>query len=153
MSTFYPHQVEVEINPISKESIDLPYLLSFGHDPKAGAVVLFSGEARNHNNGESVSGLEYEAYEPMAAKMILEIVAEAKSRFSLHRAICVHRVGRVGISESAVVVITASSHRGEAYEANRYIIDRVKHEAPIWKMEILEDGTKVYSHNCSCHNH
>lgn len=153
MSTYYPHQVEVEISPISKEPIDLPYLLSLGHDPKAGAVVLFSGEARNHNKGETVTGLEYEAYEAMAAKMILEIVAEAKTRFSLHQALCVHRVGKVGISESAVVVITASSHRNEAYEANRYIIDRVKHEAPIWKMEVFADGSKEYSHNCSCHNH
>lgn len=152
-SISYPHPVEAKINPISATPIDLGYLVTQAHDPKAGAVVMFSGEARNHNKGASVTGLEYEAYEPMAAKMIDEIVQEAITKFSLHKAFCVHRVGLVGISESAVVVVTASSHRGEAYEANRYIIDRVKHEAPIWKMEVFADGSKQFSHNCSCHNH
>lgn len=139
--------------PLSALPLYLPSLLSAVQDPRAGAVVLFSGEARNHSNGLAVVALEYEAYEPVAIRMINHIVAEAIDRFSLHKALCKHRLGRVEVGESAVVVITASSHRAEAYAANRYIIDRVKHEAPIWKKEVFTDGSSSYSHNCSCHSH
>jgi len=139
--------------PLSVQPLYLPALLADIQDPRAGAVVLFSGEARNHSNGSTVVALEYEAYEPMAIRMINNIVAEAIDKFSLHKALCRHRLGRVDVGESAVVVITASSHRAEAYAANRYIIDRVKHEAPIWKKELFIDGTSSYSHNCSCHAH
>jgi molybdopterin synthase catalytic subunit len=89
----------------------------------------------------------------MAEKMISSIIADARLKFKLHGAICVHRIGKVEVCESAVVVITTSSHREEAYAANRYIIDRVKHEAPIWKKEIFSDGTAEWGHNCSCSQH
>lgn len=149
--TYCPPQAVAE--PLSAQPLYLSSLLSCIQDPRAGAVVLFSGEARNHSNGSTVIALEYEAYEPMANKMINMIVAEAIDQFSLHKALCRHRLGRVEVGESAVVVITASSHRAEAYAANRYIIDRVKHEAPIWKKEVFTDGSSSYSHNCSCHAH
>lgn len=133
--------------------IDLCALLAKTHHPRAGAVVLFSGEVRNHSHGREVTCLEYEAYVPMAEKMIMDIVYDTKQKWQLHEAICIHRIGRVEVCESAVVVITCSSHREQAYEANRYIIDRVKHEAPIWKKEYFADGTVGWGHNCSCHNH
>lgn len=122
-------------------------------NPNSGAVVLFSGEVRDNNKGREVTHLEYEAYEPMANKMIDEIVDEAISRFNLNQAVCVHRLGRVEISGCAVVVITGSGHRKEAYDANQYIIDRVKNEVPIWKHEFFTDGTSEWGQNCDCITH
>ncbi|MBS1664058.1 MAG: molybdenum cofactor biosynthesis protein MoaE [Bacteroidetes bacterium] len=139
----------VEVSPLSAESIDMIGLLSGAHHPGAGAVVLFSGEVRDNNKGRSVLGLEYEAYAPLAIRMIEEILAEARSKWSLKIAIAQHRTGKVTVGDTAVVVITASAHRSEAYAANRYIIDRIKHEAPIWKCEYYADGTKEWSENCN----
>lgn len=123
---------------------------NFRH-PNSGAVVLFSGEVRDNNKGKKVTHLEYEAYEPMANKMIDEILEVAKNRFQLNNAVCVHRLGKVEISGCAVVVITGAGHRREAYDANRYIIDRVKNEVPIWKHEYFADGTSEWGQNCDCH--
>ena len=152
-SSSYPPPVVDNMELVTEHPINLCSMVAKAHHPKAGAIVLFSGEVRNHSHKRPVSHLFYECYKPMAEKMITKIVAEAKVKFNLHEALCVHRVGKVQIEETAVVVITASSHRNEAYEANRYIIDRVKHEAPIWKKEFFEDGTHEWGHNCSCHAH
>jgi len=135
---------------ITKKEIDLAALLRKSHCPSAGAVVLFSGEVRNHNAGKAVSYLEYEAHASMAAKMIAEILLAARNRWALSIAHAQHRIGKVKITESAVVVITASVHRGAAYASNRYIIDRIKHEVPIWKCEYLADGSKEWGGNCNC---
>jgi molybdopterin synthase catalytic subunit len=141
----------VEVKYITSEPIDLSGLLAASHHPQAGAVVLFSGDVRDHNLNKQVSYLEYEAQEAIASKMIAEILEEAKIKWKLSIAVAQHRIGRVGISEAAVVVITATPHRREAYEANRHIIDRIKHEVPIWKCEYFEDGTKLWGGNCNCH--
>lgn len=126
-------------------------MLARAHHPGAGAVVLFSGEVRDNNRGRAVRFLEYEAYVPMAARLIGEILAAAKEKWPLHIALAQHRTGRVAVGDTAVVVITASAHRSEAYAANRYIIDRIKHEAPIWKCEHYADGAKEWGNNCNCH--
>lgn len=135
---------------IQFNDIDYSELFDGFRHPKSGAVVLFSGEVRNNNKGREVTHLEYEAYEPMANKMIAQILDEAKIRFNLNQAVCVHRLGKVEISGCAVVVITGSGHRKEAYDANRYIIDRVKNEVPIWKHEFFTDGTSEWGQNCDC---
>jgi molybdopterin synthase catalytic subunit len=126
-------------------------LLQRAHHPGAGAIVLFSGEVRDSNHGREVTCLEYESYIPLASKMISDILKEAKEKWRLHIAITQHRVGKVAVGETAVVVITASAHRSEAYAANRYIIDRIKHEVPIWKCEHFTDGTHEWGNNCNCH--
>jgi len=141
----------VEVNYITSEPIDLAGLLAASHHPEADAVVLFSGDVRDNNLGRNVSYLEYEAQEAMASKLISEILEEAKLKWKLNIAIAQHRIGKVGVSEAAVVVITATPHRREAYEANRHIIDRIKHEVPIWKCEYFADGTKLWGGNCNCH--
>ncbi|MDO6431239.1 molybdenum cofactor biosynthesis protein MoaE [Flavitalea sp. BT771] len=135
---------------ISAAPLDMVELLRRAHHPAAGAVVLFSGEVRDHNKGRAVDHLEYEAYQPLAVKMIHAILAEATAKWSLQSAIAQHRVGRLAIGESAVVVITAAAHRREAYEANRHIIDRIKHEVPIWKCEYFHDGSHQWGNNCNC---
>src|ERR1700733_8899520 len=111
----------VEDSRVSDQPLDLAEMLAGAHHPGAGAVVLFSGEVRNHNHGREVAFLEYESYRPMASGMIGEILAEATKKWSLTIAIARHRIGKVAIGETAVVVITASAHRNEAYAANRYI--------------------------------
>ncbi len=137
-----------QIEMVSDAPIDLGEMIKLGHDVASGALVLFSGEVRNHNEGRGVVYLEYEAHKSMAEKSIREIIADAKERWPLNFALCVHRVGPVQLTECAVVVITSSVHRGEAYAANRYIIDRVKYEAPIWKREFFTDGTSKWGRNC-----
>src|SRR6266567_3356756 len=129
------------VNYISAEPLDIVELLKNGHHPGAGAVVLFSGEVRDNNRGRDVAYLEYESAVPLASRMIEDILQEAREKWQLAIAIAQHRVGKVAIGETAVVVITAAAHRSEAYTANRYIIDRIKHEAPIWKCEYYTDGT------------
>ena len=140
-----------EVNYITSEPIDLAGLLAASHHPHAGAVVLFSGDVRNNNLSKSVSYLEYEAQETMAAKMIEEILFEARTKWNPNIAVAQHRIGKVAVGEAAVVVITATPHRREAYEANRHVIDRIKHEVPIWKCEYFADGTKLWGGNCNCH--
>ncbi|MHA4807666.1 molybdenum cofactor biosynthesis protein MoaE [Flavitalea flava] len=136
---------------LSPEPLDLAGQMSMAHHPGAGAVVLFSGEVRDNNKGRAVAFLEYEAYSSLAIRMIGDILEEAKDKWKLHIAIAQHRIGKVSAGDTAVVVITASAHRREAFAANRYIIDRIKHEAPIWKCEHYTDGTHEWGNNCNCH--
>ncbi|WP_295648750.1 molybdenum cofactor biosynthesis protein MoaE [uncultured Mucilaginibacter sp.] len=149
-SAYSPQAVEVEVAAISAEPLDVAGLFALAHHPEAGAVVLFSGEVRNHNNGMAVDYLEYEAHESMAIKMIGSIVDDAKKKWPLNIAVAQHRTGKVSVGETAVIVITATAHRSEAYAANEYIIHRIKHEAPIWKCEYFSDGTKLWGGNCNC---
>ena len=148
-SASYPQAVEDNLY-ISAQPLNIVELLSNAHHPKAGAVVLFSGETRDNSHGNGVSYLEYEAHESMAGKLIHEILQQATQRWNLNIAIAQHRTGKVAVCESAVVVITASAHRSEAYAANRFIIDKIKHEVPIWKCEYFTDGTKEWGGNCNC---
>ena len=150
-SSSFRRVAEDKYDYLSSTPIDMPGLLARAHHPGAGAVVLFSGEVRDSNRGRPVVFLEYEAYAPLAEKMIVEILATAKTKWSLHIAVAQHRTGKVAVGDTAVVVITASAHRSEAYAANRYIIDRIKHEAPIWKCEHYADGGKEWGNNCNCH--
>lgn len=140
-----------EAKYITSEPIDLAGLLAASHHPKAGAVVLFSGDVRDNNLNRNVAYLEYEAQEAIASKLIGQILEEARTTWNLNLAVAQHRIGKVGVGEAAVVVITATPHRREAYEANRHIIDRIKHEVPIWKCEYFTDGTKLWGGNCNCH--
>lgn len=142
-------QAVVNNKHISDVDISPADLLKAYHHPEAGAIVLFSGEVRTDADKE-VLYLDYEVHSTLAEKMIHEILLEASTRWNLKLALCIHRSGMVHVSEAAVVVITASRHRKEAYEANQYIINRVKHEAPIWKREYFADGTNEWGHNCSC---
>jgi molybdopterin synthase catalytic subunit len=105
-----------------------------------GAVVAFVGLVRNHNVGRRVRYLEYEAYEPLAVKTFEAIAAEVEDRWPTVRLALHHRIGRLAIGEASVAIVTASSHRADAYAANRYAIERVKQIAPIWKREFFDGG-------------
>jgi molybdopterin synthase catalytic subunit len=109
-------------------------------DRAAGAYTAFEGWVRDHNEGEQVLRLEYEAYEALGVKEGERIIAEAMERYGVTGARCMHRLGSLEIGDLAVWVGVSSAHRDEAFEACRYIIDEVKHRVPIWKKEHYVDG-------------
>jgi len=109
-------------------------------DGGAGGYASFEGWVRDHNEGRAVKGLEYEAYAELAIKEGDLIVAEALQRFPIKHALCIHRTGELAIGELAVWVGVSSAHRGEAFDACRYIIDELKHRVPIWKKEHYRNG-------------
>jgi len=115
---------------VTAEPLELDPLAARVRDPRAGAVVTFQGVTRD------VERLEYEAYAEMAARRIEEIVRAAIDTHGLCAAAAEHRVGEVPLSESSVIVAASAPHRGEAFAGAREIIDRVKAEAPIWKLEV-----------------
>ena len=106
----------------------------------SGAYVAFEGWVRNHNEGRQVRSLEYEAYESLGVKEGERIIAEAKQRFGINAVYCVHRLGQLEIGDMAVIVGVSTAHRGEAFDACRFIIDAVKHRVPIWKKEYYVNG-------------
>jgi molybdopterin synthase catalytic subunit len=105
-----------------------------------GALVTFVGLVRNHNQGRRVLYLEYEAYAPLALKTFARIDEEARQKWPSVRIALHHRTGKVEIGEASVVIAAASSHRADAFAACRYVIERVKQIAPIWKHEHFEGG-------------
>lgn len=109
------------------------------HDA-SGGFVCFEGWVRNHNDGRTVRGLQYEAYEALAVSEGNAIIAEALERFDVRSARCQHRIGRLAIGEIAVWVGAGSDHRDAAFKACRYIIDEIKARVPIWKKELYVEG-------------
>jgi molybdopterin synthase catalytic subunit len=109
-------------------------------DAGAGGFVSFEGWVRDHNEGKEVTALEYEAFQELALKEGGRILAEALERFPIKRALCIHRVGALQLTDLAVWVGVSAVHRGEAFDACRYIIDEVKHRVPIWKKEHYRNG-------------
>ncbi len=109
-------------------------------DAAAGGFVSFEGWVRDHNEGKEVTRLEYEAFQELALKEGNRIVAEALRRFPIKHALCIHRVGALDLTDMAVWVGVSAVHRGEAFDACRYIIDEVKHRVPIWKKEHYRSG-------------
>jgi molybdopterin synthase catalytic subunit len=105
-----------------------------------GAVVTFFGLVRNHNQGRRVRYLEYEAYEPLALKAFGRIDDEVRTRWPGMRLALHHRTGRLEIGEASVAIVTASPHRGDAFAACRYVIERVKQIVPVWKREYFDGG-------------
>src|SRR3977135_1666009 len=105
-----------------------------------GAIVTFLGLVRNHNAGRRVQHLEYEAFEPLALKAFARITRALEERGPGVRVALHHRIGRLEIGEASVAIAAASAHRADAYAACRYVIERVKQIAPIWKREFCEGG-------------
>lgn len=125
---------------IGHEPLSLEPLISSVEGPDTGAVVTFLGLVRNYNKGRSVRYLEYEAYEPLALKTFERIATEVALRWPGARLALQHRLGRLEVGEASVAIAAASAHRGEAYAACRYAIERIKQIAPIWKHEFFEGG-------------
>jgi molybdopterin synthase catalytic subunit len=126
---------------IIDEPIDVGALISAAQRPDCGAISTFVGTTRiDESGGASVEYLEYEAYRPMADRKLEEIGGDIEERWDVREVSIVHRIGRVGPGEASVAIVVASPRRGEAFEASRYAIERIKQVVPIWKREVWSDG-------------
>jgi molybdopterin synthase catalytic subunit len=126
---------------IVEDQIDVAALISAAQRSDCGAISTFVGTTRvDENDGASVEYLEYEAYRPMAYRKLEEIGAEIRERWDAREVAIVHRIGRVDPGEASVAIVVASPRRGQAFEASRYAIERIKEIVPIWKREVWSDG-------------
>ena len=140
---------------ISDRTIEPDKLRDALTDEAAGAYVAFEGWIRNENEGQEVLRLEYEVYGPLAIKEGNKVIEEARAKFPIQHADCVHREGLLEIGECAVWVGVTSAHRDEAFAACRFIIDEVKTRLPIWKKEFYVNGDSgwVNCERCAAHAH
>jgi molybdopterin synthase catalytic subunit len=109
-------------------------------DPASGGLTLFVGRVRDHDGGRSVTGLDYEAH-PTAPARLREVAEQIAEEYDVARVAAVHRTGALAIGDIAVIVATTASHRGDAFAASRALIDTLKAEVPIWKLQRFADGT------------
>ena len=125
---------------ITREPLDRNALIASITDPGTGGIVVFEGVVRDNARGKQVRYLEYDVYPEMAVQQIREILAEAERRWNVDRVAVAHRIGRLEIGEASVIIVIATPHRAEAFEACRYIIDTLKTTVPIWKKEVAMNG-------------
>lgn len=130
---------------IDIQILDIPLDLQTNYDfvvtEACGGINAFVGTVRRWNKNEEVTHLEFECYMPMAIKELQKIAIEAKEQFKAHKISIHHRVGRVGLTEIAVIITVACKHRAASFRACEYIIDQLKKDVPIWKKEFLVDGS------------
>ena len=125
---------------LQREPIDAGALVAAVKEGEAGAVVVFDGIVRNNTRGRGTLYLDYEAYEAMALSQMQGLAHDAQQRFGVRRVALVHRLGRLKVGETSVLIVVASAHRAQAFDACRWIIDTLKKTVPIWKKEWFEDG-------------
>jgi molybdopterin synthase catalytic subunit len=125
---------------ITRDVLDRDALVAAVSHPSVGGVVVFEGVVRDNARGKQVRYLEYDVYPEMAIEQIRAIVAEAEKRWGVDRVAVAHRIGRLEIGEASVMIVVATPHRAEAFEACRYIIDTLKTTVPIWKKEVATNG-------------
>jgi molybdopterin synthase catalytic subunit len=125
---------------ITREPLDRNVLIASVSDPGVGGIVVFEGVVRDNARDKQVRYLEYDVYPEMAVQQIRKILAEAERRWNVDRVAVAHRIGRLEIGEASVIIVVATPHRAEAFEACRYIIDTLKTTVPIWKKEVAMNG-------------
>jgi len=125
---------------LTEDLLDPKPLIENVQRPGSGALVLFLGVVRDEDQGRKVRYLDYDAYRSMAEKEMQRVGEEVLARWPSTRIAMRHRVGRLAVGETALVVAVSAHHRGEAFEACRHAIDRIKEIVPIWKKEVWEDG-------------
>jgi len=127
---------------IQSEPLDPAPLVEAVRRDDAGAIALFYGIVRNENLGRSVQYLEYDAYPEMALKKMREVADEVRAKFPVAAVGVLHRIGRLEIGETSLLVAVSSGHRKEAFEACHYAVDRIKQIVPVWKKEVWTDGSE-----------
>jgi len=125
---------------LTREVIEAESLVRAAKQGEDGAVITFDGIVRNNSRGRRTLYLDYEAYEEMATKQMSELAASAVKEFGIRHVHIVHRLGRLNVGETSVLIIVSSAHRAQAYEASRWLIDTLKKTVPIWKKETFVDG-------------
>ena len=138
---------------ISQKPIDPAKALESVMDDDAGGIVLFVGTIRNQTDGRRVKGLEYQVYRKMAQREIAKLEKEIKRRWPVKSITLVHREGKLKVGDVSVVVAISASHRGEAFDAARYAIDRIKDSFPIWKREKFKEGRYAWVKGTPIQNH
>lgn len=129
---------------VAPDPVDIREAEAAVRSPGTGAIALFVGTVRDHNDGQTVTAIEYEAKVEMAIMELDRLAATAREKFAIHDAFIRHRIGRVEAGETVVVIAVAAERRGPAYEANAWILDELKKTVPIWKHEErLVDGARV----------
>jgi molybdopterin synthase catalytic subunit len=131
--------------------LEMEATYSLAAHPGNGAIVLMTGQVRQHTQDRPVKSLEYQAYTPMALKVFDTIAQEIRQRWpGIESVIIHHRIGTLYIGEISVIVVVGSPHRGEAFAACQYAIDTLKHQAPIWKKEHWADGSSTWVSLADC---
>jgi MoaE-MoaD fusion protein len=125
---------------IVREAIDTHSVLEALKNGEDGAALVFEGTVRNNTRGRKTLYLDYEAYEAMALKQMDELAEKALAQFKIRDVALIHRLGRLEIGETSVLIVVASAHRAAAFDACRWMIDTLKRTVPIWKKEYFEDG-------------
>ncbi len=138
---------------LSSDPLHIEPLKAATENPECGALVTFEGWVRNHNEGHEVTSLEYEAYESLAVVEGNRILDEAREKFGLRQAVCIHRIGHLAIGDIAVWVGVATPHRDAGFKACRYIIDEIKVRVPIWKKEHYVNGDSGWVNCEECAKH
>ena len=126
--------------------IDADAVLRQVQSAQAGAVVLFLGTTREFTHGRQTASLDYECYPEMAELKLAQLEQQARDRWPIVECAIVHRLGRVELAEASVAIAVSSPHRGAAFEAGQWLIDRLKEVVPIWKQENWADGTSEWVH-------
>ncbi|MEV6321154.1 molybdenum cofactor biosynthesis protein MoaE [Nocardia sp. NPDC051787] len=139
-------EATVRLARISDQPLDPDEVEAAVTGPHYGAVVVFAGKVRDHDGGQAVSALEYSAH-PQAERFLHTVCAEVATLHGLPVA-AVHRVGSLAIGDRAIVVAVAAAHRGEAFAVCAELVDRIKHEVPIWKRQLFADGLSEWVNAC-----
>ncbi|KAJ2307622.1 Molybdopterin synthase catalytic subunit [Coemansia sp. Cherry 401B] len=132
---------------ISSEKLSLDQACDSVRTDAAGAISTFEGTTRNTFNGKRVIRLEYDAYQPLAKKEWYKIVQEARSKYLILGTVMHHRIGQVPVGHTSVIIAVSSAHRADAISAVHFLIDSLKVRLPIWKKELLDDGTDTWKQN------
>ena len=125
---------------ITSDRLDPAPLVAAVRRDESGAVALFYGVVRNENMGRNVRYLEYDVYPEMAIKKMREVAEEVRAKYPITGVGVLHRVGRLEIGETSLLVAVSSAHRAAAFEACHFAVDRIKQVVPIWKKEVWDDG-------------
>ena len=134
---------------IQSAPLALEALITATDRPDCGALAVFVGVVRDHNDGRGVTHLIYTAHEPLADKMIREIEDKTRAAYGVEVCRVVHRVGQLAVGEAAIIALARAPHRAEAFDAVRAVVEDVKHRVPIWKEEFFTDGTSAFVPGCS----
>jgi len=129
-----------QFTALIREPIDAEPLVAQAKRGEDGAVVVFDGIVRDNTRGRHTLHLDYEAYEEMASKQMEELARQARALFAVRHVTVVHRLGRLVVGETSVLIVVTSAHRAQAFDACRWLIDTLKKTVPIWKKETFVDG-------------
>ncbi len=138
---------DIRLVEVTDRPLDLAAIEGLAADERAGALVSFSGNVRDHDHGRTVASLTYEGH-PSAKSVLDEVAREIDARFELVSLAVAHRVGDLAIGDAALVAVVASAHRGEAFAACQALVDLTKERLPVWKHQVFSDGTDEWV-NCA----